>query len=95
MKEKAGDDHTDVSADMYHMPVCHVCDRFSCEGGYHGTKYWHTVHHGPGTQKAAGGRWDLKMKYTLMNDFLAKYGLKKDEMIESQTIMLVAKEDEL
>lgn len=30
-----------------------------------------------------------------MNDFLAKYGLKKDEMIESQTIMLVAKEDEL
>ncbi len=29
----------DVSKDMYHMPVCHVCGRFSCEGGYHGTKY--------------------------------------------------------
>ena len=36
-----------------------------------------------------------KMKYTLMNDFLAKYGLQKDEMIESQAIVLAAKEDEL
>lgn len=36
-----------------------------------------------------------KMKYTLMNDFLAKYELQKDEMIESQAIMLAAKEDEL
>ena len=39
MKEKAGDNHSDVSADMYYLTVCHVCDRFSCEGGYHGTKY--------------------------------------------------------
>ena len=36
-----------------------------------------------------------KMKYSLMNDFLAKYGLQKDEMIESQAIVLAAKEDEL
>ena len=36
-----------------------------------------------------------KMKYTLMNDILAKYGLQKDEMIESQAIMLATKEDEL